>query len=263
MKQSDWRYGLRFKAPTPSLLVTLSQENVIRALGRLETLLTKSNLLGKQDERNNMGTWAWGLLAKCRSIGEMGSDDVAVLRCLGKTALKVAAKIRYTESSEELEEGASIVDDREDNDGQAILENGALDTADLASHSGTQEEAVQVLVVPGVESAELSLDDAKSLLLQKLQGSSSTILHAEEPPSTPMLDTDGDIPMDGPAVKASTTPSIVPLVEEDDHEDGEISETEDTSDPVHCALATLDIIVTIVGSFYGQRDLLYQREAWN
>jgi hypothetical protein len=92
-KASVWRYALRCTAPTTRLLGKASQVDVMRILGRLDSLITHKTILDAT-EGANLGAWAWGLLARCRVVEEMGSEDVGVLRNLGKTALWVAAKLR-------------------------------------------------------------------------------------------------------------------------------------------------------------------------
>ena len=75
----------------------------MRGLNVMETLLTRRNL-GDSNIRKNLGAWSWALLARCREVGEMGSEDVAVLRILGKRAVWLARGLSVGRREEEEDE---------------------------------------------------------------------------------------------------------------------------------------------------------------
>ena len=86
------------------LLHQLGQADVVSGLAVLETLLNSTNL----QRRKNLGAWAWGLLAKCREVGQMSSEEVGVLRDLGKKAAGLIRGI-LAGIKEEEEEGEDEV----------------------------------------------------------------------------------------------------------------------------------------------------------
>lgn len=161
------------------LLNQLAHADVVAGLAVLETLLSAANL----HKRKHMGAWAWGLLAQCREVGQMGSEEVGVLRDLGKKARGILRAIMA-----------------------GIAEDGLEDDDDEADRSEAEaDDAEPVLSIPNPSSDPLAA--ARQRLLDSL------------------------------------TPS-----------------SRDASDET--TLATLDMIVTIVGEFYRQRDLLDGRILW-
>ena len=86
---ATWRYTLLHTTPKMQVLASFPQEIVFRGLQVMETLLTRRNL-GDYSTGKNLGAWCWGLLGRCRGVGEMCSEDVGVLRLLGKRALWLA-----------------------------------------------------------------------------------------------------------------------------------------------------------------------------
>ena len=76
-----WREEMMNTAPRMVLLTQLTQEGVVCGLGALSSLLTLARLRGAKGK--NIGAWGWGLLGRCREVGQMGSEDVGVVRNLG------------------------------------------------------------------------------------------------------------------------------------------------------------------------------------
>ncbi|KAI4175151.1 MAG: hypothetical protein LQ343_001912 [Gyalolechia ehrenbergii] len=75
-----WRITFLYTPPTTALLANLSQDAIITGITALEKYLDWKML-----ERGQfVGAWAWSLLARCREVGMMGSEEVGVVRDLGK-----------------------------------------------------------------------------------------------------------------------------------------------------------------------------------
>ena len=98
-KGAQWAYGLQISRPTLRDLRSATQDDITRGLTRLETLLKARAALDAVEGRN-LGCWAWVLLAKCRDMGALHSEHIAVVRQLAKTALVVANQIARTRSSQ-------------------------------------------------------------------------------------------------------------------------------------------------------------------
>ena len=158
-----WRSVLN-TTPTTGILGQLPQESVLLGLQMLESRLTKEQLLKK----SCLSLWAWGLLARCRDAGQMVSEDIGILRDLGKKAVSVLRGLRV-----EVEQG--------------------LDNAEEESGDSGPEIASDV-------------------------------------------------------VKVNEPDEELPLMNSNEH--------------IPRLLATLDMIITVVGEFYGQRDLLAGRIVW-
>ena len=207
----------------------------------IETLLTSRNLLGQ--EGRNLGAWCWGLLTRCRDIGEMGSEEVSVLREVGKKAVRLGGKIRYGgrdaeeeqmvvdhEEVADWEENREVDDGGDDQDGKGEPDEGLVAGQPLPDTDGTilGVGEIQTNVPSTLESIPDRVDDdslaqAKESLLSQFSTSEPSPLHRD-------------------------------VEEEQENDQKEEIEVD--------ALAMLDMVVTIIGELYGQRDLLDQREVW-
>ena len=190
----EWRSYITRETPRPTLVYGIPQEAVLKGMEMLTTLLKPTR---KEDPGrwSKIGAWAWSLLARCREVSEMGSEEVSVCRGLGKEAVWVLR----------------------------VVETGAA--PDLGISSDLAEE-----------------DDRK----------------CPDPNETTVDVNDGGL-------QGSTQHSVIPSA----------STTQSLNDqqslPDHLKLAdgsqglrslTLDMIITIVGEMYGQRDLLEARFIW-
>ena len=241
MNHELWRKHLLYRAPQMKILAHMNQETVIRGLTRLETLLSKRNLLADK-EAKIIGAWSWGLLAKCRDLGEMISEEVGVLRMVAKTALKLAVNMRmsnkasqemsdHPENDEEEDESEEANDDEQEQVGSEsqlphMEENSGIsqigqNNTDSVEHEANNDELEDGEISDSNESLD-ALAIAKQSLLAQVR---------------------------------CPTPSTLPKTADE-------KAAQHASDVEDRAFATLDMIVTIVGELYGQRDLLDARAAW-
>lgn len=239
---SQWRFNLTNTEPPIQVLACMGQEGVIRGLARLESILSKKNLHGHVSGKT-LGAWCWGLLGKCKDLGEMSSEEVGVIRMVGKTALKLGRRLRMRKR---MGQEATMQDVEEE-----VLE-GHEESAvegDIATDGNTTSE-----VMGGNEktlATEGPVDDEKTLSgndaengdgdeqmedgeLDEMEDSAELLAKAKESMLSRVCLTSPTSPADGL------------------HEEDIEART----------FATLDMIVTIVGEFYGQRDLLDAREVW-
>lgn len=155
-----WRWVLLHRRPTMGFFSQLPQESIINGLAALESLLQRGDLRKNVAQRSEqlqrlqrlqrLGAWPWGLLAKCRDVGEMGSEEVGVLRGLGKMAWWVMREIKAgvgdgvmgEEGEEEEDEKEGGEEDGEIRDEEIKDEDGADDGAEEEGevHSGADEE---------------------------------------------------------------------------------------------------------------------------
>ncbi len=241
-RAGPWKHALFKSRPTPILLCSLPNESTIFGIEVLESLLTMKNLSG--GVRHRLGAWAWGLLGRCRDVSEMDSEDVSVLRGLGKKACALLRRLRAGEELLEDEEG----DTKEDSNNNAARNNisgngGGKGNGDSNDHddqgdsihnqapeSALAKEDTHGNDSPGNNSTgdsqieEVSLEETRTRLLAGLFGADQAPLGESEDPQV-------------------------------QHESAESVQVSD-------AHAMLDIIVTLVGECYGQRDLLDARLAW-
>ena len=172
------------------------------------------NLQG--DVQHKLGAWAWGLLGRCRDVGEMDSEDVGVLRGLGKKASALSRRLRAGESA------AEVGVEEDEDGGEGNVNTGAAEEMG-AGEAGPQTDINTEVSVE----ANTSLEEARKELLAVL-GS-------------------GDTEKGGNARNGA--------VEQENGVDTTLEQMSDTH-------AMLDMVVTIVGECYGQRDLLDGRLAW-
>lgn len=239
-----WRNKMLHTTPTMTLLSQLPQEMVIHGLVNLESTLTSNNF--RTGKGKNVGVWAWGLLARCREVGQMGSEEVGVLRDLGKRAVWLLRRIAAGEAvgagPEEVEYGFQGEDGGDEEDTQG----------DGGEDIGGGEDANGLEVVAGQnEEEEKLLAEARARILLSL------------PPSSQAQDDQGiSSPSKSGGKKPQTkleTPSQPEIDLEADKQDSPAGSAFDQM-AMH---ATLDMLVTIIGECYGQRDLLDGRLLWD
>ena len=259
-----WRGKILNTAPTMAVLVRLTQESVIWGLDVLESLLTLANIRGKRGKY--VEAWTWGLLGKCREVGQMGSEEVGVVRNLGKRAVWLIRRIRAGDvpsgTIDELDVNTEEEDgeeEEEDGDGEVEeehLEDGAdptdlddaddghssyidpITTADFGSNDTSEAN-------PTTTTSDADLEKAKQHILNSLVTNQAQTDSAETNASN-------DDSTQSPAPKNANPDLNV-----------EAEGLNERSDEKPELLATLDILVTIIGEFYGQRDLLDGRLLWD
>ncbi|OKP14720.1 hypothetical protein PENSUB_11478 [Penicillium subrubescens] len=208
----EWRRLLMDVDPQMVQLACLDSESVLRVLSILARGLSENIRGGDPDLVRRVGAWAWGLLGRCREVGELATDQVGELRGLGKRAAKILLRMQETEFKRAAED--SEASDSDDGDGEEAQREKE------AQGEGQGEEGLEAQDAD-MPDADLSaaLEAAKLRLQAKLQ--------------------------------SDAAPEVTD--ERDQAEPG---------DSVQQARVLLDMIITIVGEFFGQRDLLDAREVW-
>lgn len=256
--RASWRRFIVNMQPTSLILSKLHQEEVIHGLEVLETVLSMANV----QRHKNIGLWAWGLLARCREVGEMGSEEVGVLRDLGKKAIAVLRGVTAGLYQDHSENGENEDEDKGEEEpksqANADVDADANVNANANAHTHMFESPF-----PQNDSTENSPDDAphlvetaKQLLLKSLtEGSSGEATNAETRSlgSKPAyaLGSEREPGREEAQKIVESEPPIRNAGKQDDDEES------------IKMLATLDMIITIVGELYGQKDLLPGRLLWD
>ena len=193
----------------------MDMESVLEVLEILARMM--SDVVRSEDTERirRIGAWAWALLGKCREVGQLATEEVGVIRSLGKRAATILRKVQETESyfaNEEAEDDG--LNDSANGEYQATEEL-PTETSEPAEAKETTE--AQDSNVSGAPEEPSELEAAKERLRAQLQ-------NIDEPAATP----------------ASFD------------EDALVQQTR----------ALLDMVITVVGEFFGQRDLLESREVW-
>ena len=259
-----WRGKILNTAPTMAVLVRLTQESVIWGLDVLESLLTLANIRGKRG--TYVEAWTWGLLGKCREVGQMGSEEVGVVRNLGKRAVWLIRRIRAGDVTGETIDELDVSmeeeeEEEEDGDGELeeeVLQDGA-DPTDLDDTDDGHSSYIGPITMAGLgyndnsdanpttTTSDADLEKAKQHILDSLGTNQAQTDSAE-------TSANNDDSTESPAPKHADDAGLKVEVE------GGLKERSDDKAEL---FATLDILVTIIGEFYGQRDLLDGRLLWD
>ncbi|MCJ1474555.1 hypothetical protein MMC13_003214 [Lambiella insularis] len=284
----EWRYQVMHKMPSMRVLATLHQDGVIRGLSRLETFLHQRTLLNDTQSKRT-GAWCWGLLGKCRDVSEMGSEEVGVLRMLAKTALRVSKKMRAQKRTDLPMQAAADADDEMEGQEENIQEAARIDE-EMEEGEVAEDEDQEHAFMQSDKISDDSVDSFSnkntSNVLEPRQPKNSCIqpFQVDQTLSVPVIASDdGEKKLSVPeAVEESLVAAKDLLLARlhsaraqlDKHEMNgkaevngkeEVNEKEgdqSESDAEGRAFATLDMIVSIVGDFYGQKDLLDARDSW-
>ncbi len=255
-----WRGKILKTRPTMILLTMLTQDSVVYGLEVLESLLTLANLRGKMGK--NIGAWTWGLLGKCREVGQMGSEEVGVLRKLGKQATwllrRISAGEVIGEAADEPDVNASDEEGEEDDDDEEDVQGDGDCVEDVVDADGGCAPYIDPITTaalgqdsnseacPVATMSDADLEKAKQHILDSLANTKAQMDYT---------DTDANN-KDGTRTPVPTCP----VTESEVDGEGSLTERAEERATIH---ATLDMFVTIIGEFYGQRDLLDGRLLWD
>ncbi|KAL2801327.1 hypothetical protein BJX66DRAFT_289532 [Aspergillus keveii] len=220
--QKEWRRLLLAVDPQMVQLACMDMDTVLGVMMIAGRLMSENVRSGDATLVRRIGAWVWGLLGKCRDSGQLGAQEIGDIRELGKRAIRILQKLRETKE---------LQDDGEEDGSEYDVDMEIDENAQVAESERVIEDqsAAQTLGQPGAEKAT----DSEELRLAKAR------LEAR--------------------VQASGIESTSQTLGE---EDGEIEEEAIGPDVETQTRAMLDMIITVVGEHYGQKDLLEAREIW-
>ncbi|OJD25489.1 hypothetical protein ACJ73_03138 [Blastomyces percursus] len=279
--RAEWEQIIQTMDPRMAQLACMDMESVLRLLAIVTRLLSKTVRGGESAQVKRLGAWAWGLLGRCRAVGEMGSEEVGDIRELGKRAVRILVKVRESEAvdvqgieggegGEEDEEEAEETEGKQEEPAYGsrgnINENGDVDageknvdelniTDDVASTSGNIAEHITAHgeadedIVPRTRGVDVQdeLEAAKARLQARL--------HQQQQGDT--LD-----PRENEFEGEWTNDNDYDVEEEEEEEEGEVDDDYEFINVQQYTRAMLDMIISVIGEFYGQRDLLEFRDIW-
>ncbi|KAI2727673.1 hypothetical protein DTO012A7_2718 [Penicillium roqueforti] len=259
-----WRRLLVTVEPRMVQLASMDMDSVLEVLEILARMMSDV-VRGDDTQRvRRIGAWAWGLLGRCREVGQLSTREVGVIRNLGKRAATILRKVQELENEDYEEEADySVAGPAKDKTQQGDLVEDEKDTKAEAQQRSTvqNEEATKQETQPeptfqgeenkekaqreppvpneaGSKQAKLPETDALSLEESDLEAAKARL-------RARLLQNDS-LQTNSESVE---TPGSWDEEEEDD----------DWSIQTH---AVLDMIIMVVGEFFGQRDLLEEREIW-
>ena len=254
--------------PLPVQIAAMNTESVFKLL----RVILKGNFINHGYElRERTSRWIWALLARLPDKGELDHNDISWIRELGKRAVLMMVSASQMDALREQVQGDLERSDIEAGDQEELMveeEAGVVQEDDKPSEH--LSDHLETLNQPGPElqvSAVTEADDDGEMDMDIDDGEVS------DDPDAPK-----DTPADIEAAKARLLARLeaVPVLTEDGNPSGSRSPKHDkapTSDvqdgkqgvsdetnPRHNTIATLNMILTVVGEFYGQRDLLDFRD---
>lgn len=254
----QWSGRLRGTDPLPAQIAAMHKDSIIRLL----RIVLSGKFLRKGVELlPRTSIWIWALLARLPDRGELDYQEVGWVRDLGKRAVLLMIGLAEAQVlREEYGVGASEDDGHEDDvDVDEHYEDDADFDAAGPDAAGTEAEAelepkdkdgdsslpAMTQEAPDDEDAPMDIDDGEVSDADQEQHVNSTDLEDVKARLLAQLDQDHDSNTDMVAQDLSVQPEEL--------------------DPVATAAqinarATLNMILTVAGEFYGQRDLLEFRD---
>ncbi|KAJ5163665.1 uncharacterized protein N7500_005495 [Penicillium coprophilum] len=260
-----WRRLLVTVEPRMVQLASMDMESVLEVLEILARMVSDV-VRGDDTQRvRRIGAWAWGLLGKCREVGQLSTQEVGVIRNLGKRAATILRKVQELENDEYEEEAdSSVADPTKEETQQGNLVEDEKVTKDNAQQGSTiQNEGVtsqETQPGPTAQGEELTKHGYQL---------KATVMNMEENKQEELPETaeakDSSMPdalLEQPELEAAKARLRAQLQNNRDSIETPASceEDDDWSIQTH---ALLDMIMTVVGEFFGQRDLLAEREIWD
>jgi hypothetical protein len=92
--RTEWRRLLLDVDPQMVQLACMDETSVLAVLALLGRSLGETVKYQNIAQIKRTGAWVWGLLARCREVGQLGSEEVSEIRDLGKRAAKILEKLR-------------------------------------------------------------------------------------------------------------------------------------------------------------------------
>lgn len=252
-----WIKKLRTVDPKAAQLACFDKGSALRLL----RLLTQGTLL-KRGLGVEMGIsrWIWSLFARLPDRGELSSEEIGVVRELGKKAVLVGVGLKereeWAEGIREVEKGL----DGDEGEGEGEVEVLNEDKIELEG-----DDVEEVVVQDGDSEPGLTMQGEADLTTEALENPSecSDPLAAAKArilanlPADAMDDVEHQSTPDGLDFEPVQEPIIGPM---------QPHSYEKAPEPVFDAKintkATVDMILTIAGEIYGQRDLLEFRGQW-
>ncbi|KAK3298562.1 uncharacterized protein B0H64DRAFT_385506 [Chaetomium fimeti] len=258
-----WTRRIRHTDPLPAQVAALDRQSVLKLL---RVILGGKFIRRGYELRPRTSRWIWALLARLPDQGELDYAEVGWVRELGKRAVLMMVSIAHMEALREEVEGG-LEGDSDENDEEEFVEEVVLnedgEERSIATSTSCQPPATADAddgkdqdgeTDMDVDEGEVTDDEppatadnkdigadiaaAKARLLARLEESSGT-QQEEESSAAASVDT--------------------PEHQQNDASDGETATLGEAEARVNMR-ATLNMVLTVAGEFYGQRDLLEFRD---
>ena len=260
-QRSLWQQHIFNTHPTPKELWGIDQQTVLRLL---KWLTQRMSEMAKHKNGRCWSQWLWGLLVRLDDC--LTADETSIVRELGKRCLIIRERMAISlqggrVSDDQREEEAECDEDEEGNEGVQEL-NTVQDGGTVAVVATQQpEQILDSPIAPKVEEiAKSEVTPQHGVTLESIP-----LFQAENPAETKEA---GGLEL-ASRLKA-TLQSIKtrkaqegPLQSGQEHQSKPNTPVLQTADTLSQSdtFAVLDMIISLVGDFYGQKDLLSDRKA--
>jgi regulator of vacuolar morphogenesis len=211
----------------------MDAETVLEVVKLLTGTMAQTVRSRSRDKVWRFGAWVWGVLGKCRDRSELGSEEIAILRELGKRAVKLVGDLREKAS-------------KSNHDSQKLLDQEGEDSQDLL----LPDEPVADAAAENTGDAELNIPIDLDGPTHDEQGAAE-LKEAKKRLKGYFLS----------AIDSSSSSTTAVTGDADDGRSSGAAQNE--ADVDQQIRIILDMILTVVGDFYGQRDLLEFRDIWD
>lgn len=261
-QRSLWQQHIFNTHPTPKELWGIDQQTVLRLL---KWLTQRMSEIAKHKNGRCWSQWLWGLLVRLDDC--LTADETSIVRELGKRCLIIRERMatslqggRIPDDQKE-EEEAEYDEDEEGNEG--VRELNTVQAGDTVAAAATQqpEQTLDSPTTPKVEEVVKSeVTPERGVTLESIP-----LLQVEKPAETKEA---GGLEL---ASRLRATLQSMrnrkaqegPLQSGQEHQSKPNALVLQTSDTLSQSdtFAVLDMVISLVGDFYGQKDLLSDRKA--
>ncbi|KAI1103230.1 hypothetical protein F4804DRAFT_310814 [Jackrogersella minutella] len=280
-----WSGRLRGTDPLPVQIAGMHKDGVLRLL---RIILGDKFLRKRHELRPRTSRWIWALLGRLPERGELGYQEIGLVRDLGKRAVLLMVSLAEMEVLEEhcdVGDGTEVLDEEveieDGGDEEISLEeswdyddpevdvNDGEDATAVAAN-GTQAKAPAGADPSAPEEATEASSDVEMQLESDAEVEDGEVSEAPNEPEESTADIEtakARLLEQLDAAEADTAePAPTSLIEEAfaalDEEEAAREKEELQAAKINERL-TLNMILTVVGEFYGQRDLLEFRDPFN
>ncbi|KAI5288698.1 hypothetical protein KEM54_004987 [Ascosphaera aggregata] len=226
----EWKRLMGSTDPQMAQMACMDMESVLGILQIATGMMAGVVKSGDLPAVMRLGAWIWGALGRCREVGQLSSDEVSQIRELGKVARKMLDWVKDWEQNC----GGDQYDVEEQEQDQGGYDDGDEVESDLESIY-LPDNLLDRAESKGKANDEEELQAAKARLQARFNASQGEDNQAAG-------DDDDEHYID------------------DDYQDEEYPDDTEWS---YASRAMIDMILTVAGEFFGQRDLLEARDIWD